>query len=147
MNRPTSRVTFRFGTFLLVLLALVLTGCGTTEKKTMTEREKTLRSYSSAIRWSEFETAWAFVEPTYREAHPMTDLEVERFRQVQVTNYTVRNLNEEPDGSVSQVVEISLISKHTQVERTIVDRQKWTFDPVAKRWWNASGLPDITASR
>lgn len=147
MTRTSSRAFFQPVVWLALILALVLGGCASAGKKTMTEREKTFRGYASAIRWSEFETAWGFVDPAIRAEKPLTDLEIERFRQVQVTNYTVRSLVEEADGTVEQVVEISLIGKHTQVERTIIDRQKWTYDAENKHWWLASGLPDITASR
>ena len=138
----------RILTAVLLVLLVALAGCGSNEKKTQTTaRDLVLRSYSSAIRWSEFETAWGFVDPKVREEHPITELEIERFKQIQVTNYTVRNLVEEPDGSVSQIVDIRLISRATQVERAIVDRQLWVFDPVAKKWWLTTGLPDITPTR
>jgi uncharacterized protein YceK len=134
----------RLATLLLLLVAVALGGCASEGKTVLSARDKVLRSYASAIRWGEFETAWGFVEPAAREAHPLTELEIERFKQIQVTGYEVRNLNEEADGSVSQVVEIRLVSRNTQVERAIVDHQRWIFDPAAKRWWLASGLPDIT---
>jgi hypothetical protein len=42
-------------------------------------------------------------------------------------------------------VEIRLVNRNTQVERTLTDHQRWTYDPVAKRWWLVSGLPDFDA--
>jgi len=43
--------------------------------------------YFSAIRWNEFELAWTYVDPAYRTEHPLTDLDKERFKQIQVTGY------------------------------------------------------------
>jgi hypothetical protein len=129
---------------LALFLVALLAGCGSAERKVGNQRDITLRGYSSAIRWNEFETAWGYVEPAYRDAHPLTDLEIERFKQVEVTGYDVRNSEDSPDGGVDQVVEIRLISKATQVERVLTDHQHWTFDPVAKRWWLTTGLPDIS---
>jgi hypothetical protein len=52
-----------------------------------------------------------------------------------------------PDGmQLEQVVEIRLVNVNTQVERTIVDHQRWTFDPANKVWWLVSGLPDFNAN-
>jgi hypothetical protein len=50
-----------------------------------------------------------------------------------------------PDGLTEQVIEIQLVSKFTQVERTLTDHQRWRWDDKAKRFWLVSGLPDITA--
>jgi hypothetical protein len=44
-------------------------------------------------------------------------------------------------------LEIKLINRHTQAERSILDRQHWRFDAARQRWWLTSGLPDITESR
>jgi uncharacterized protein YceK len=133
----------RLLTVLALVLLVALGGCGSVQNKHMTVRDKQLRAYSSAIRWSEFETAWGMVDPAYRAEHPLTDLEIERYKQVQVTNYTERNRVEEPDGSVSQVVDILLINRNTQVERAIVDHQRWVFDAATGHWWLATGLPEF----
>jgi len=58
----------------------------------------------------------------------------------------VRNIALSPDGmTLEQNVELRLVNRHTQVERTLLDRQRWRFDPIAKRWWQESGLPDLDA--
>jgi hypothetical protein len=140
MNRlPRVTVPALLAAFLLVLL----TACGTAQKKLGNQRDITLRGYSSAVRWSEFEMAWTYVDPVYREAHPVSDLERERYKQIQVTGYEVRNVEEMPDGGFDQVVEIRLITKATQVERSIIDHQHWIFDAASKHWWLTTGLPKI----
>ena len=49
--------------------------------------EDTLKNYAATIRWGDMLQAQAFVDPAYRQAHPMSDLDMQRYRQVQVTAY------------------------------------------------------------
>jgi hypothetical protein len=100
--------------------------------------------YASAIRWTEFEMAWGNLEPDYRDKNPLTDLEKERFKQIQVTGYDVKSMDVLPDGTVEQLVEIRLVNRNTQAERTILDTQIWRYDIKAKRWWLTTGLPNTS---
>ena len=93
----------------------------------------------------QFEKALDFVAPAVRAQAPLTALESERFKQIQVTGYDVKTRTLQPDGGILQTVEIRLISKHTQLERTVIDHQAWTWDPEAKVYWLSSGLPDFNA--
>lgn len=99
--------------------------------------------YASAIRWSEFEMAWGHVEPSYRTDNPLTDLEKERFKQIQITGYDKKSTDFLPDGSMEQSVEIRLINRNTQTERVVIDIQVWRWDEKAKRWWLTTGLPSF----
>ena len=101
--------------------------------------------YSTAIRWNEFELAWALVDPKYRKENPLTDLEKGRFKLIQVTGYDEKSQDFLDDGGVEVTVEIRLINRNTQAERIIMDTQVWRWDAEAKRWWLSTGLPDFTA--
>lgn len=125
----------------LVLLAL-LVACGGSGKRS--PLEQTLYTYSSVIRWSEFDKAVAYLDPQAQAATPMSALELERLKQYQVSGYDVRSSEQVGDGEYLQVVEIRVVNRHTQAERSLTDRQRWRWDPEAKRWWLASGLPDFS---
>lgn len=125
----------------LVLLACLLAGCPAPTRAPTTEN--LLADYASAIRWNDFDKAVDFIDPALRESTPLTDLERERFKQVQVTGYEVKDRDIAPDGSLVQVVEIRLVNRNTQLERTFTDRQSWRFDPASRRVWLTSGLPDL----
>lgn len=128
-----------------LLGALVLLAACASKVATQGARDKALYDYAGAVRWSEFERAWEFVDPAFRDGHPLSDLELERFKQIQVTGYEVKTRNETPDGVLEQRVEIRLVGKHTQIERAISDYQRWRWDPDSKRFWLTTGLPDISA--
>ena len=110
-------------------------------EKLLTE---TLRTYAATIRWGTIEQAESFVDPAYRAEHPLTDLELARYRQVRFTAYNDRAPVAIDDFEVHQTVEIGLINVNTQEARSVIDRQVWKFDRTAKAWTLHSGLPDIT---
>ena len=130
--------------FAPVLALLLLTACGSMGAQ-RNPRDQALYSYVSAVRWSDFNAALAFVDPETRRTRPMTDLESERYKQFQVAGYEVKSASEPGEGQYEQVVELRLVNKNTQVERIITDRQQWRWDAQAKRWWLVSGLPDLDA--
>jgi hypothetical protein len=126
----------------LLMVLLALAGCPDTSRKS--SADNLLTDYGVAIRWNEFDKALDYLDPAQREAQPLTDLERERFKQVQVTGYEVKDRRVAADGSVEQAVEIRLVNRNTQRERSFVDHQAWRFDPVARRLWLTSGLPDFS---
>ncbi|PZO09883.1 MAG: hypothetical protein DCF27_04570 [Lysobacteraceae bacterium] len=130
--------------FAPVLALLLLTACGSMGAQ-RNPRDQALYSYVSAVRWSDFNAALAFVDPETLRTRPMTDLESERYKQFQVAGYEVKSASEPGEGRYEQVVELRLVNKNTQVERIITDRQQWRWDAQAKRWWLVSGLPDLDA--
>ena len=121
----------------IALLAL-LAACGGSAKRS--PLEQSLYTYSSTIRWSEFDKALAFVDP---EAPAREPLALERLQQYQVSGYDVRSSEQVSDTEYTQVVELRVVNRHTQAERTVTDRQRWRWDPEAKRWWLVVGMPDL----
>jgi hypothetical protein len=130
---------------LVAMLAALLGGCAAVSKSEQNLLEDTLETYSSVIRWGNFEEAVTFVDPETLKAHPVSKLDLERYHQVQVTAYNAQPARSTGEHEVRQMVEIGLVNVNTQSARSIIDRQTWRFDDKAKRWWLVSGLPDITA--
>ncbi|WP_228114470.1 hypothetical protein [Stenotrophomonas sp. MYb238] len=104
---------------------------------------QTQDAYVAAVRWSDFEAAEGFIDPEYRQAHPLTDLQRERYRQVQVSNYRERSTGVAADGAVERRVEMGVVNRNTLAERTVMVTERWRWDAEAKRWWQAQGLPDL----
>lgn len=127
-----------------LLLLMLLAACPAPQAGA-TRRDNALTDYGVAIRWSEFVAAYEFVDPALREQQPLSDLERERFKQIKVTGYEVKEKALAADGSITQTVEIRLVNQHTQIERSISDRQVWRWDVQGKQLWLTSGLPDFSA--
>lgn len=134
-----------FFVFLAMLSLLFGAPAEAASKRSQTKQLVAAQSkYSSAIRWNEFELAWAQVDPEFRKEHPLSDLDKGRFKQIQVTGYDEKTQDFMTDGSVEVTVEIRLINRNTQAERVIMDTQIWRWDALAKRWWLSTGLPDFS---
>lgn len=123
----------------------LLSGCAMDKMRTKeTVLEETLLTYAATIRWGDMTQAQVYVDPKYRAAHPLSELDLARYKQVQVTAYNDQPAAPISDTEVHQTVEIGLVNINTQTARSIVDRQVWKYDEAEKRWWLTTGLPDIT---
>ena len=129
----------------LAVLALLL-ACGTTAlaKSKMDQLQSNQYAWAGAIRWGDFEGALSLVDPAYRETHPVSDLELKRYEQVQITAYRERNSSADKKGGVAlRDIEIGVVNRHTQAERTVRYREEWRWDEAGKNWWLVSGMPDL----
>ncbi len=134
----------RIGTWLLAMgLLAVLVPAAAQSRLQRGKLQPMQDAYAAAIRWGDFETAWQLVDPAYQAEHPMTELEFERYQQVQISGYRDLTTGSGPDGTVERVIELRVINKHTMAERTMRYRERWRWDPEAKRWWLVVGLPDL----
>lgn len=136
---------FRWLASLLLLLGAVFGAAEAEARRTAGKKLDTmLYEYSSNLRWSEFETAWTYVDPVYRSANPLSDFELERFGQFQVSGYLVKR--REPLGKTeyAQTVEIRLVNRHTLTEKVLTERELWRWDAKSKRWWLTTGLPRLS---
>ncbi len=130
----------------MLLLALLALGAAGAVSAKSREKilDETLRTYAATIRWGSIEQAESFVDPKYRAEHPLTALDLARYKQVRFTAYNDRAAIPVSKFEVRQTVEIGLVNVNTQESRTILDQQVWTWDKEAKAWLLSSGLPDIT---
>jgi len=128
--------------FCWLLLALGLLASCANKIDRASDLDKVQYAYSAAIRWGDFEGAWNMVDPAYRKAHPMTDMEFERYKQVQISAY--HDLGAQVgDGTAAREIQIGVINRNTLVERQTRYTEQWRYDPAAKTWWLATGLPNL----
>ena len=40
-------------------------------------------------------------------------------------------------------VEIGVVNRYTQAERTVRFQEEWRWDPESKNWWLVNGLPNL----
>lgn len=139
--RPCLRHCLSILLIAVVSLLLAAPVMAKSREKILTE---TLRTYAATIRWGSIEQAESFIDPEYRAAHPLTQLELDRYKQVRFTNYNDSAATPVNDDEVSQTVEIGVVNIHTQEARSFIDRQVWKYNKKNKVWLLTSGLPDIT---
>lgn len=134
---------------LLRLLALtsvfVLAGCASLQGGTQRDAlDRAQYAWSAAVRWNDFEGAVNMIDPEQRAKLVPTALQMERYRQVQISAY--RDVGTSTDmkaGTSVRDIQIGVINRHTQAERSLRYREAWRWDPEARTWWNTSGLPDL----
>ncbi|KAF1712661.1 hypothetical protein CSC70_01305 [Pseudoxanthomonas kalamensis DSM 18571] len=146
-NRAVStahpRGFWRWALLGLVLLAVAGQAEAVGKRKKARLLEQTQIAYATAVRWGEFESAWEFVEPETRAERPLTDLDLERFRQVEISGYRDVSSAVEPDGGIVRNIELRVVNRHTMAERVERYRERWQWDDEAERWWLTVGLPDL----
>lgn len=112
------------------------------------ELDKAQYAWSGAIRWGDFEGAMNLIDPKLRGEHPPTSVELERYKQVQISAYRdVGASSNIKGGSAVRDIEIGVVNRHTQAERSVRYRERWRWDPEAKIWWLTTGLPDLWAGQ
>jgi hypothetical protein len=106
--------------------------------------DTTLVAYANVVRWGDMSQAIPFLDPEWLKQHPLTHLDLERYKQIHVAAYTEQPPVPAGPHEVRQVVQIDLVNVNTQTSRSIVDNQLWRYDEKDKHWRLMSGLPDIT---
>lgn len=139
----TLRIAMRLPSILLLCCLVLASACASGAGK-RDKLQQAQYAYSAAIRWGDFEGAWTMVDPAYREAHPMSDAEFERYKQIQVSHYRDGAV-EAGKNEAARVIEIGVINRHTMAERSLRYTEHWRYDPEAKTWWVTNGLPDFWA--
>ena len=139
--RMTSRWIARWCALALAP-ALLLAGCASNSTRN-NALDRLQYAYSAAIRWGDFEGAWQLVDPEYRKAHPLTDLELARYKQVQISAYRELASEVGEDDIAMREIQMGVVNRHTLVERNLRYTERWRYDPEAKTWWLTVGLPDL----
>ena len=127
----------------LLCCALLLAGCPKSASKGAALQQAQY-DYSAAIRWGDFEGAWNLLDPAYRDKHPLTDIELSRFKQIQVSGYHELG-SQILEDRARREIEIGVINRNTMAERSLRYTEEWRYDPATKTWGVTSGLPDFWA--
>ena len=131
-----------------LVLALALTACTEVQHQSESRAlELTLNAYANAIRWGDIQQVLPFVDPETLKAHPLSALDLQRYKQVRFVSYIEQAPTPAGPHEVRQVVKIAVLNVNTQTEREIIDNQLWRYDEATKHWHIISGLPNITQDR
>ena len=124
----------------IVILVLLVVGCGSlTQLRKMEQLDQTTQAYEQAIRWSEFDYAMIFLEPSEIEENPPDE---SFYKRIKVTEYKVKKTAfSEDEAQAIQIVEISYYKIDNVIVKSFSDHQLWEWDTKDKRWYLKSGLP------
>jgi hypothetical protein len=124
------------------VLVLLIVGCaGIETRKQMSLFDETTRAYGRAIRWGQYEEAFAFKRLTDKDDNSPDFAE---YRQVRVTSYKIKKTRIAEDFSkVLQIVDIQYYRMSNVTVKNFIDRQKWEYNEEEERWYLTSELPDF----
>jgi len=125
--------------FLLASLFVLLSACSSV----VHPKVNMMDEFGNAVRWSDWDMAWQFIDPATRTSLVLPGEEQDRLEHIKVTGYNVRTSEPQPDGTIMQQVEIHYIDQATQVERMVRSRQIWRTDDGGDHWWLTTGLPSF----
>ena len=130
---------FKYAVKAIVIILLML-GCASMETgEKLSQFDETSRAYLRAIRWGEFEAAFAFKKLSDRE-EVLPDFA--DYRNVKVTNYRVKQtIISEDKTKIIQMVDFQYYRMKDVTVKTLVDRQKWEYDAEKEKWFLQSDLP------
>jgi hypothetical protein len=125
-----------------VFLLLLILGCASMETgEMMSQFDETSRAYLRAIRWGEYEAAYAFKKLTARDEE-LPDFE--NYRTVKVTNFKVKQtIISEDKSKIIQIVNFQYYRMKDVTVKNLIDRQKWEYDPQQEKWFLQSHLPEF----
>lgn len=133
------------------LLALVLLfglgACATEGGHQTSALERAQYAWTAAIRWGDTAGAWKQLDPDYRARHALTDLEISRYKLVEVTGYTVLDSTTLGPEDFERAVEITVVNKKDMSARNVGYTERWHYDAANKAWWVTSGLPNYWEGR
>ncbi|AVP95971.1 hypothetical protein C7S18_01625 [Ahniella affigens] len=126
---------------LLLALTLMLSACPNA-KSDQKLLDKTLESFSSQLRWGEdFNQTLGFLDPAERDKLQPKPLEIERWNQYRVIGVHSQPALIDGQGLGRQRMSVELVSRHTQITRTIQFDTLWRFDSETDRWYLISPFP------
>ena len=103
--------------------------------------EQIAHTYELAIRWSDFESASAFLKD---QEDPELPAQIEHLKQFQITAYEVKQFL--PSKDKSQVIvfaNVQYFKKSGLILKNYSHRQLWKYDQEKENWFLTSGLPKL----
>jgi hypothetical protein len=126
---------------IFALLPLIV-GCATLGVHNKKDKFlQTSRAFENAMRWSDFDSAKAFIKDS-ETADKSTD--ISDLKMIRVTDYQVkRTMVASDETEVFQLVDIQYYRVDSLIVRTLQDRQLWRWNPDEKMWYLKSGFPNF----
>jgi hypothetical protein len=102
---------------------------------------QTSRAFENAMRWSDFDSAKAFLKDSETEDKLADEA---KLKMIRVTDYQVKETMVASDETeVLQLVDIQYYRVDSLIVRTLQDRQLWQWNSDKKMWYLKSGFPNF----
>jgi hypothetical protein len=126
---------------LLLLLVVAVGGCQTLEERQKQKTlDRTLYQYQGTVRWGYLEQLYGFLQPELAKNAITPD----NLRNIRVTGYDLLHPpTRMGEHGLTQTVVIRYVFVDRQVEKQIVDRQLWEYDPETQKWSRANPIPEF----
>jgi len=133
-------------TLIVFLLSIVvLTACFDRLKVFREDLQNTVTEYNDLLRWGEFNKAKLYTDTSIREEF---EASAKNAKNVKIVDYRVLSTDFEAEkGEQIVEVEFDYYTSLTNVVKTSLDKQKWSFvyvkEEKKKRWRLMSPLPEF----
>lgn len=138
---PLSCLSFAYYPFsrygILLVCVVILSACATTTDH-MDRLNSTLSTYEKAIRWRDFDAAYAMHQWDQQDLPSLPA----QLKYIRVTHYEVKDLHfDQTAMTARQTAIIRYYNTETSRERTLEHVQQWTYHKGNKRWYQTSKPP------
>ena len=124
--------------YLLLLIAILTASCASDKKNRVLD--DSLKLYSSAIRWGDFQGATRF----YKEPSLVSHIDFTKLKSVKVTGYDLTGGMLSQDGNqLRQTVRIRFYDTGIGREKEINDNQIWEYDDERQLWMLITPMPEL----
>ena len=125
---------------ILVLLAVVLTACGTIDKMNKENGlDAVLKSYGHAVRWESISILPRFLQPELAKTQPAVAVDPENVRVISYEVVSPPVMLSETEAV--QVVKIQYLFRDQQRVLSLTDNQQWQFDETTESWQRSNHIP------
>ena len=124
------------------MLSLFILGCATIKEfGKMDKFAETSKAYEHAIRWSDFDFAVSFLDPSKEKPDLLGESIV---KNIKVTDYRIRKtVISQDESQVVLIVQVSYYRTDNVVVNTIMDHQLWEWDSENSHWFLKTGFPQF----
>jgi hypothetical protein len=126
----------------IFFVCLLVMGCASfSDMQRMDAFDETVKEYSRALEWSDFDLASSFMRTDDEDALAAS---LENLKTIQITGYEVKKFRVlEEQRRIEQVVDLSYFKRDAMVVMRTRDVQLWEYDQEQDRWQLTTGFPEF----
>lgn len=139
-----NRITVLHFCWLLVISALVSSGCSSVEVRSKADvYNDTVKNYAKLLRWGFYEDAYGY-HKLRDEQTELEDVDFQALKEVRVTSLKMKSKSMD-DSTMEGEFQFSLdyYNNYTGYVHSLSVRQPWWFDEEANSWFVDAQFPEL----